>query len=124
MHTYARSAALRDHKCKNLGSRHYQPYTPIESESDIMGTVAATLKVMPSSTDVNLGKIREEIEKAVGREKDVKLQSIEEKPIAFGLKALYVLLIMPDTHGTDNIEKSISSIHGVESVEAGDVTLL
>ena len=89
-----------------------------------MGTVAATLKVMPSSADTDMEKIKEEIKKAVSREKDIKLQSIEERPIAFGLKALHVLLIMPDTHGTDNIEKAISAISGVASVEAGDVTLL
>ena len=89
-----------------------------------MGTVAVTLKVMPSSTDVELGKIKEEIANVVSKEKDVKLQSIEEEPIAFGLKALHVLLMMPDTHGTDNIEKAIASIADVESVEAGDVTLL
>ena len=89
-----------------------------------MGTVAATLKVMPSSVDIDLDKLKEEIMKTVSKEKDVKLQSMEEMPIAFGLKALHILLIMPDTHGTDNIEKAISAIPGVASVEAGDVTLL
>ncbi len=89
-----------------------------------MGTVAATLIVMPSSADADYGRIKKEIEKAVSRERDSKLQGIDEKPVAFGLKALHVLLILPDTHGTDAIEKAISSIAGVESVEAGDVTLI
>ncbi len=89
-----------------------------------MGTVAATLKVMPSSVDADFEKIKKEIEKVVSSEKDVKLQSMEEKPVAFGLKALHILLIMPDAHGTDSIEKAIEAIDGVASVEAGDVTLL
>ncbi|MBI2971365.1 MAG: elongation factor 1-beta [Candidatus Aenigmarchaeota archaeon] len=89
-----------------------------------MGTVAVTLQVMPASPDANLERIKEAIRGAASAVQDVKLQSIEEKPIAFGLKALSVLLLMPDAHGTDAIEKALAAIPDVESVEAGDVTLV
>ena len=86
-----------------------------------MGMVAVTLKVMPDSPQADLEKIKSEIRKCI---KDVEIKGIEEKPVAFGLKCLEVLLTMPDQGGTDNIEEAIKKIPGVVSVEAGNVTLL
>ncbi|MFH0949161.1 MAG: elongation factor 1-beta [Candidatus Aenigmatarchaeota archaeon] len=86
-----------------------------------MGTVAITFRIMPSSADVDIEQIKEEI-KNISINGEIK--SVEEKPIAFGLKALDVLIIMSDTGGIDKIEKMLSSIDGVASVESGDVTLL
>ena len=54
----------------------------------------------------------------------MEIKSTLEKPIAFGLKFLEVLLVMPDKEGTDKIEEEIKSIEGVQSVESGDITLL
>jgi translation elongation factor aEF-1 beta len=85
-----------------------------------MGTVAVTLNVMPESAEADLEKIKSEITSIVKDE----LKGIEEKPIAFGLKRLEVLLMMPDSKGTSDIEDAISKIEGVASVEAGDITLL
>ena len=85
-----------------------------------MGSVAVTLKVMPDSAEANLEKIKSEITSIVKNA----LKGIEEKPVAFGLKCLEVLLIMPDQGGTDKIEEEIKKIQGVASVEAGEVTLL
>jgi elongation factor 1-beta len=87
-----------------------------------MGTVAVTLKVMPESPTVDLEKIKSEIRKKI---KNVRIKGIEEKPVAFGLKLLEILLILPDAKGgTDAIEEEIRSIKGVASVETGEVTLL
>ncbi|MBI2233164.1 MAG: elongation factor 1-beta [Candidatus Aenigmarchaeota archaeon] len=84
-----------------------------------MGQVAITLKVMPESPEVDIGKLKEEIRNSV----DVK--EIREEPIGFGLVALKVLIVLQDsTGGTDMIEKSISEISGVASVDTEDVTLL
>ena len=85
----------------------------------MMGQVAITLKVMPESPEVDIGRLKEEIRNSV----DVK--EIREEPIGFGLVALKVLIVLQDsTGGTDMIEKSISEISGVASVDTEDVTLL
>ena len=84
-----------------------------------MGQVAITLKVMPESPEVDIGRLKEDIRNSV----DVK--EIREEPIGFGLVALKVLIVLQDsTGGTDMIEKSISEISGVASVDTEDVTLL
>ncbi len=62
-----------------------------------MGEVVATIKLMPESPDVDLAQIKENVEKsiAVGTE----FHKIEEEPIAFGLVALNVMVIVDDAEG-------------------------
>ncbi|MBI4167514.1 MAG: elongation factor 1-beta [Candidatus Aenigmarchaeota archaeon] len=83
-----------------------------------MGQVALTLRVMPESTDIDLEELKEKIKSAA----DVK--QIVEKPVAFGLVMLEVLLIFDDKVGASDAEERIREIEGVGSVEAGDVTLI
>jgi len=85
-----------------------------------MGQVALTLKVGLEGPDVDVEEIKRKISGAVDS------QDIREVPIAFGLKMLEVLLVFDDKKGanTDDLEKKISEIEGVSSVEAGDVTLI
>jgi elongation factor 1-beta len=83
-----------------------------------MGDVAVTLKVMPDSPEIDLEKLREEISKKV------KIQDYNTEEIAFGLKALRILIVKPDTGGTDDIEKQIKEIEGVSDVEVESVTLV
>ena len=83
-----------------------------------MGNVAVSLKVMPSSSDVDMEKLRKEVAKKV----NVKDSKIE--PIAFGLRALKLMVIIPDAVGVDTLEKDIRSIEGVGEVEIDSVTLL
>lgn len=89
-----------------------------------MGDVAIRMKVMPESTEVDLVKLREAIKAAVP--KYARLHAIEEKPIAFGLKALIVVTIMDDKggHNPEETELSLAKIPGVESVEVEEVGLL
>ncbi len=85
----------------------------------MMGQVAITLKVMPESPEVDIARMKKEIRNTVD------VQEIKEEPIGFGLVALKVLIVLQDSAGgTDMIEKSISEIDGVASVETEDVTLL
>ena len=88
----------------------------------VMGTVAVTLRIMPSSPDTDLEKIKQEVKNSLGVE--AKLEQINEKPVAFGIKCLEVLFTMPDTGGTDKIEEKLSGIEGVESVNTENVTLI
>jgi elongation factor 1-beta len=86
-----------------------------------MGEVAVQLKVMPNGPDIDLKGLSNRITSQVapyGR-----LYSCEVQPIAFGLKALMLTVIVEDKEGgTEALEASISEIDEVESVQVGAVT--
>lgn len=83
-----------------------------------MGSVAVSIRIMPSSSDVDMEKIRKELSKKI------RIQDSKIEPIAFGLKALKLLVIIPDAVGVDSLEKEIMSVDGVGEVEIDSVTLL
>jgi len=84
-------------------------------------TVIVTLKIMPESTDTDL--------KRLSGAAAVKIKAFggnagkaETEPIAFGLKSLIILFSMPEEKGsTEELEKQISEIRGVRSVQVTDV---
>lgn len=84
-----------------------------------MGEVAVTLKIMPEDADVNLDQLEKEVRSRI------EVQSIEQEPVAFGLKALRVLTVVPDAAGgTDEVEKKLAGIKGVGNVQVTDVRRL
>jgi len=88
-----------------------------------MGEVAIVLKVMPTGIDVDMDKLKEDITAAVPA--SAKLNLIEERPVAFGLKSLEVQLIFDDRKGgDDSLEERFEQIEGVASVETIQVGLL
>ena len=82
-----------------------------------MGLVAISLKIMPESPEVDLEKLKANIAKVV-EIKDAKLE-----PVAFGLKALKLLVVAKDV-GTEAIEAKIRAIPNVADVTVDSVTLL
>ena len=85
--------------------------------------VAATVRIMPTGTDVKLDVIQKSVEKIAAQYG--KLNSVQIKPIAFGLNALEVMLLLNDKQGgMDEIEARIAKIEGVNSVETLEVTRL
>ena len=82
-----------------------------------MGNVAIALKIMPESTETDLEKIKSEISKKI------RIQDSKIEPIAFGLKALRILVIVPDKE-TGDIENKIREVNGVSEVETESVTLV
>jgi elongation factor 1-beta len=82
-----------------------------------MAEVVVTFKVLPKDIDVNLDKLENEIKNVI------KPERIEREPIAFGLVALKVIKVMPDSSGvleeTENKLKSIIDVGEVEVVELG-----
>jgi elongation factor 1-beta len=82
-----------------------------------MGMVAAEFKIMPESPDVDLENMKVEISKVL------KVQDYKIEPIAFGLKSLKILIVVPDKEMED-VEGKLRKIKGVSEVEAGDATLL
>lgn len=80
-----------------------------------MGEVSVTLKVMPEDKDIDLEKVNDEIESLINP------HSIEEEEVAFGLKALNVVKVIPeDAGGTDELEEKILEIEGVKDVRVTD----
>ena len=82
-----------------------------------MGNVIIELKIMPESPDVDMEKIKNEISKKM------KIQDSKIEPIAFGLKALRMIVIVPDKE-TGDIEGKIKEVKGVSDVETESVTLV
>jgi len=85
-----------------------------------MGKVAAQIKVMPQSPEVDLDALQERLEQSLPE--GAKVQGIERDDVAFGLVALYPTVIVPDdTGGTDAVEDAFAGVEGVESVSVESV---
>jgi elongation factor 1-beta len=85
-----------------------------------MGKVAAKLKVMPQSPDVDLDALQERLEASLPE--GAKINGVERDDVAFGLVALYPTVIVPDdSGGTDAVEEAFSGVEGVESVAVENV---
>lgn len=88
-----------------------------------MGEVVATIKLMPESPDVDLEKIKEDIIQSIPE--DAEFHKIEEEPIAFGLIALKVMVVVGDGEGgTEKVEENLSKVENVSSIEVEDVRRL
>ena len=83
-----------------------------------MGKVGMTMRIMPQDVTVDLEGIKETIQDIIPS--DVQLARMETVPIAFGLKALRIVFIMEDA-SPDELEKILSTIPGVQSVEIEQV---
>jgi elongation factor 1-beta len=81
-----------------------------------MGEVAVQLKIMPNTPDVDLKGLSNRITSQVAQYG--RIYSCEVQPIAFGLKALMLTVIIEDKEGgTEAVEASLSKIDKVESVQ-------
>ena len=85
-----------------------------------MGKVAAKIKVMPDSPEIDLDALQERLESALPE--GAKINGVEREEVAFGLVALYPTVIVPDgTGGTETVEESFTDVEGVESVGVENV---
>ncbi|MGZ4869769.1 MAG: elongation factor 1-beta [Halobacteriota archaeon] len=86
-----------------------------------MGEVAVQLKIMPNGPEVDLKGLSNRITSQVAQYG--RMYSCEVQPIAFGLKALMLTVIVEDKEGgTEAVEAAISEIDEVESVQVVAVT--
>ncbi len=86
-----------------------------------MGSVAITYRIMPEDASTDLDPIREGVKKAAG----AALKGLQEKDVAFGLRAILALALVDDASGAgERLEAALAAIPGVGSVEAIDVTLV
>ena len=85
-----------------------------------MGKVAAKMKVMPESPDVDLDDLQERLENALPE--GASISRVDREDVAFGLIALFPTVIIPDeAGGTDTVEDAFATVDGVESVGVDEV---
>ncbi|QSG07455.1 elongation factor 1-beta [Halapricum desulfuricans] len=85
-----------------------------------MGKVAAKIKVMPQSPDVDLDALQERLEQSLPE--GAKINGFERDEVAFGLVALLPTVIVPDeAGGTEAVEEAFGEVEGVESVSVENV---
>lgn len=88
-----------------------------------MGEVGMQYRVLPDGLDVDLKKLKSDIEKSLPA--GATLRASEERPVAFGLKALHVLIVLDDKKGgAEQVEDAIGKVPGVQSVEIQEMGLL
>ena len=88
-----------------------------------MGKVAATLKVMPNSPEVDLDALEERL--AASLPEGAQINGFAREDVAFGLVALITTVVVPDdAGGTDVVEEAFGAVEGVESVGVENVTLI
>ena len=82
-----------------------------------MAQVIVTFRVMPTGIDTNLDNLEKEIKAAVNPER------VNKEPIAFGLVALNVTVLVEDAGGQlEYVENKLKAINGVSEVEVTEIT--
>jgi elongation factor 1-beta len=81
--------------------------------------VSIIVKLMPESPEANLDSIKKSAQSLMEQE-GAKSISFEEKPIAFGLKAIMMKFALDESKGTDLVESKLATISQVSSVTIED----
>ena len=77
---------------------------------------------MPKNPDIDFSKIEKQAKEEIVNFCNSKEFKVVVEPIAFGLKALNIFFVMDESKGsTEELERKITEINGVESVEVIDV---
>jgi elongation factor 1-beta len=88
-----------------------------------MGEVALQYRVLPEGLEVDLDDLLASITKTLPE--GAQLKASEKKPVAFGLQALHVLVVLDDKRGgAETVEAAITGVPGVQSVEIVQMGLL
>lgn len=84
----------------------------------------ASIKILPSNAEANLEDLKSRIEKALPAE--IKLYKTAEEPIAFGLTALIIHLIVPEAESDimTKVENLLKSVEEVGEVQVINMTRL
>lgn len=84
-----------------------------------MPFAALKVKIMPESPEANLHEIEEKAKHAI-ESLGGKFHSREIEPIAFGLKAIIILIAWPEDQEFDTLEQKLSHIQHVSSAQIVD----
>lgn len=87
-----------------------------------MAKVIVTLKIMPTSPDVDLSKLEQEAKRFITEFAGEGETKSEQEPIAFGLKAIKIIFVMDEAQGsTEPLEEKVRALENVNSAEVVDV---
>ncbi|ERH03499.1 MAG: translation elongation factor aEF-1 beta [uncultured archaeon A07HR60] len=85
-----------------------------------MGKVAAGIKVMPESPDIDLDELQDRLEESLPE--GAEINGVKRDDVAFGLVALIPTVVVPDdAGGTEAVEEAFSGVEGTESVSVENV---
>ncbi len=88
-----------------------------------MGEVGLQYRILPEGLEIDLDALLVDIKKSLPE--GANLRASEQKPVAFGLKALHVLIVMDDKKGgSEVVEEALAKVPGVQSVEMIEIGLL
>ncbi len=88
-----------------------------------VGEVGLQYWVLPEGVEVDLEDLKKKIQGALPA--GAALRASETKPLAFGLQALHVLVVLDDKKGgAEQVEAAIGAVPGVQSVEIVQMGLL
>ena len=88
-----------------------------------MGKIIIVYKIFPSESSVDLEVLKEKITKQLADIASIK--RFAEEPIAFGLCALKVNMVLDEKEGiADETEKRMAAIEGVGQIETLGLTRL
>ena len=82
--------------------------------------VLAIIKILPEDDTVDLNKMKEDLKAVLPTDnKEIYIHKFEEEPIAFGLNALKVYVVLPGVYegGTQKVEDNFAQVKGVSTVE-------
>ena len=88
-----------------------------------MGKIVIAYKILPSESTVDLEALKEKIKKQLA---DIaSIQRFAEEPIAFGLSALKVNMVLPERDGIlDETEKRLTDLEEVGQIHTLGLTRL
>ena len=88
-----------------------------------MGEVGLQYRILPEGLEVDLDKLLVDIKKALPL--GANIRASEQRPVACGLRALHVLIVMDDKKGgSEIVEDALGKVPGVQSVEMIEIGLL
>ncbi|MCK5398256.1 MAG: elongation factor 1-beta [Thermoplasmata archaeon] len=88
-----------------------------------MGQVSITFEIMPEGVETSLDDIQNKVQEKIGSIS--KIEQTEIKPIAFGLKALMMNVLVEDEEGImDKLEEMIADVEGVQGANVINMTLI
>ena len=85
-----------------------------------MATAGLQFKIMPEGVGTDLENLKTKIKTAIETFESGVFNDAKEEPIAFGLKALIVTIALSEDEESEAVEKALSEIEGVSSVELID----
>lgn len=86
-----------------------------------MANVLITFKIMMESPEIDLATVESAATKTI-TDYGAKVLKAEQEPVAFGLKAVKLIIIMDEKKGdTEPLENKIKEIQGVRNIEVTDI---